>query len=295
MIRRPAHRSAAVALATRLIVGSLLILLGCAGGSGSSGFDLAENGAIMEAIDNDHCVENDGLTICPADGATPTATPSETITAAPEPTSSTPTSPPAADTPTPTPVEILSPSPTPPANASPTQVEQTGTPTPTGPTDNPSPTATGPISPRTATRTFTPTPTPTMAAPAGMRIDTSISPESGVDCTLGSNTCSFEIDFAPQGFAPDTGFQVAARLRDPDGEWLIFPAQDVSIHPTMPVYQALITLPLEGRGEEDLVAQVAVLVYATPPGVASPAVDSLGASGANFAFVTSELLLSLNP
>jgi hypothetical protein len=134
-----------------------------------------------------------------------------------------------------------------------------------------------------------------MPAPVGMRIDTSISPDRGVDCTLDGDTCSFEIDFAPQGFAPDTAFQVAARLRDPDGEWLLFPVQDVSIHPTMPVFQAHISLPLEGRGEEDLVAQVAVLVFDTPPGVAGPAVDSLGASGANFAFVTNELLVSLNP
>jgi hypothetical protein len=267
MIRRPAHRSAAAALAARLIVGSLLLLLGCVGGSGSSGFDLAENGAIMEALDGDRCVENDGLTICPADGSEPTATPTETGTAQAQPT-------PAQETPTA------------PIDETPTPVEQTGTPTPTGPSDNPSPSA-------SKTFTPTPTPTPTMSAPVGMRIDTSISPDRGVDCVLDGGSCSFELDFAPQGFPPDTGFQVAARLRDPDGEWLIFAVQDVSIHPTMPVFRAVVTLPLEGRGEEDLVAQVAVLVFATPPVSGSPAVDNLGASGANFAFVTSELLVSL--
>jgi hypothetical protein len=280
MIRRPDKRSAAVAWATRWIVGSLLLLLGCVGGSGSSGFDLAENGAIMEALDGDRCVENDGLTICPANPE-PTATPTETTTPQPEPTVSTP----AQETPTPTPENHMR-SPTAPVNQTPT--DETRTPTPTGPTDNPSPTAS-----KTFTFTPSPTPTPTLSAPVEMRIDTSLVPDRGVDCELSGGGCTFELDFAPQGFPPDIGFQVAARLRDPDGEWLIFAVHDVSIHPTMPVFRAVVTLPLDGRGEEDLVAQVAVLVFATPPINASPAVDSLGASGANFAFVTSELLVSL--
>jgi hypothetical protein len=286
MIRRPDHRSAAAALAARLIVGSLLILLGCAGGSGSSGFDLAENGAIMQALDEERCVESDGLTICPADGASPTATPTETATQ--DSNAFTPTSPSAEGSPTPTPPAAGTVTPSPPIDnpsATATPVEGDQTPTPTE--------STLPHTP-TRTRTPTPTPTPTLAAPGEMKVDTSIGENRGVDCTPGTGSCSFLFHFSPQGFTPDTAFQVAARLRDPDGEWLLFPAEEVSLDPGMPVYQALLALPLAGRQEGDLVAQVAVLAFSTPPGAQSPALDSLGASGANFAFVTSELLVMLD-
>lgn len=47
----------------------LAMLSGCAGGSGSSGFDIspaAENGFILLALDSMQCVDADGLAICPA-------------------------------------------------------------------------------------------------------------------------------------------------------------------------------------------------------------------------------------
>jgi hypothetical protein len=46
-----------------------LALAACAGGSGSSGFDAfpTENAAIQQALDQQRCVERQGLTICPAD------------------------------------------------------------------------------------------------------------------------------------------------------------------------------------------------------------------------------------
>src|SRR5580765_1964002 len=55
-------------------------LSGCAGGSGSSGFDITENAAINQVLESGDCQEVEGLRICPANAvptvatATPTAT-----------------------------------------------------------------------------------------------------------------------------------------------------------------------------------------------------------------------------
>jgi len=68
-----------------------MVLAACAGGSGSSGFDVtSENAAITQALDEQHCVSHQALMICPAaetspaiPGATPTAPPQRTATLAP--------------------------------------------------------------------------------------------------------------------------------------------------------------------------------------------------------------------
>ena len=47
-----------------------LLLSGCLGGSGSSGFDiapLAEDAFILQALEEGRCVDAEGLTICPTD------------------------------------------------------------------------------------------------------------------------------------------------------------------------------------------------------------------------------------
>jgi len=52
------------------------LVAACAGGSGSSGFDVspsAEEGAIVQALAEQRCVPGAGLTICPADGSAPAA------------------------------------------------------------------------------------------------------------------------------------------------------------------------------------------------------------------------------
>jgi hypothetical protein len=53
------------------------LALGC-GGSGSSGFDIAEDAAIDRAIAGDRCVENGGLTICPTGPVSVTNSPGPT-------------------------------------------------------------------------------------------------------------------------------------------------------------------------------------------------------------------------
>lgn len=94
----------------------MAMLAACAGGSGSSGFDTfprSENAAIQQALAEDHCVQHESLTICPAQetqgspAASPTAaaavTPTGTsIAAAGTPTTTVPNaSPTAAPTGTP--------------------------------------------------------------------------------------------------------------------------------------------------------------------------------------------------
>jgi len=99
---------------TRLC-GSLLLwllsatLAACAGGSGSSGFDIrSENSAIEQALAEQRCVQRESLSICPAAEVTesPAPTPTAPSTATPSnvsPNGPTPASTPAATaTPTPT-------------------------------------------------------------------------------------------------------------------------------------------------------------------------------------------------
>jgi hypothetical protein len=88
-----------------------LVLAACAGGSGSSGFDItSENVAIQQALDTQHCVTRKTLTICPAEEtlSPPTASPTPTGLPFRTPTGTTTTTPtgPAAPTTTPTPTAV---------------------------------------------------------------------------------------------------------------------------------------------------------------------------------------------
>jgi len=65
------------------------VVAGCAGGSGSSGFDIrGENAAIEQALGTGGCVAHEGLTICAAGqaGASPAVTPTRAPVATPTPT-----------------------------------------------------------------------------------------------------------------------------------------------------------------------------------------------------------------
>jgi len=58
---------------TLWLICTALWLTACAGGSGSSGFDItpqSEDAAIAQAVSEQHCVTHETLTICPADAAT---------------------------------------------------------------------------------------------------------------------------------------------------------------------------------------------------------------------------------
>jgi hypothetical protein len=169
------------------------VLSGCAGGSGSSGFDvLAENAAIDQALDSDGCEIFEGLTIC---AAAPEPTASETPIAPAATPSETPTIA-SSDTPAPTNTQNVidfTATPTSEVTATPTiAIEATPTPTsattvaatPTGtPAAQTTPTGTGTPAGETATPTRTgapvvPTATPTEFRPPGTATVTATQPRS---------------------------------------------------------------------------------------------------------------------
>lgn len=263
---RPPRRPATLAW---LALFCLAVLFGCAGGSGSSGFDVVENAAIDQALDEQRCVDSGGLVICPADTAPGVATPPS---AAPTPRfTATPTVEPTA-TATPT---REGPDNTPPSDT-PVAIE-TGTATPPRPAATTTATA-------TITRTFTPTAT---ATPAGMRIDVGLDRTSFVDCLIVSDTCGFSFAFTVQGFPEGNSFLVASRRLAPESPWQIsvpVPVGDSSDGS----FDVLITVPVTDPGET-ISVQVAILAQSAPVDSAPTSVDALGESAAEFAFVTPEL------
>jgi len=80
-------------------------LAACAGGSGSSGFDVtSENAAIRQALDEQHCVTHQALMICPAEETSPTM-----AAATPTPSPLRTATPPVATGPTATPTPTVAP------------------------------------------------------------------------------------------------------------------------------------------------------------------------------------------
>lgn len=237
-----------------LWLGLLALLCGwafmaCAGGSGSSGFDLAlkaENDAIDRALGADDCQVNDGLTIC-ASGGSPTATATARATA-------TTTGQPPLTTPTAS------------LTAGPIDTTRTPTPSPFGgsPTPSLTPSRSG----------SSPTPTAT-AIPAAPGVETNISsPEDTIPCqeTSTGGPCVFLFMFQPQGAPSTAAYRVAVRTRNPDGSWQILPVVNDS---------ALITVDPNGPDY-----QIAVLLYVQDPAFVPDHVELLADSGATFAFVT---------
>lgn len=183
-----AHRWLLALLALACVAG----LVACAGGSGSSGFDItAENLAIDEALDSNECQINDGLIICPSSGGTPTQAPA-TATA------------------TSTPFAVATPTTTGPPP------ETTATPTVFVP-----PTATTTRAAATATPDNTPVPDP--------YVETSLGDSDIAQCVveLGDGDCVLLFSFEPIGFDAATGYEVAYRTRNPDSEWIVLPAPDL--------------------------------------------------------------------
>jgi hypothetical protein len=93
-----------------LALATCVTAIACAGGSGSSGFDITENAAMTMALDEQRCVDFKGLQVCPAFTATtertpgaPTATPTPSPTPATSPTNAGTSTPPPSASPTATP------------------------------------------------------------------------------------------------------------------------------------------------------------------------------------------------
>jgi hypothetical protein len=229
-------------------------LAACAGGSGSSGFDAfpsSENAAIEQALDEQRCVEFEGLTICPADG-TPTAEPAASPTRAP--------------TGTPT-VEAHTPPPS-------------GTPLPT-PT-------------RGAAPTFTATATPTTEPSRQPQVDTAVDRGGSIPCVPAdaSGGCVFVVPFAPDGFPPGAVFRVAVRTLAPPSVWMIGPDQDSNGSPSTPVFDAPVAVEVPTREPSaGIRVQIAVLAFLEAPADLPSEVTTLAESGADFAFVTTQVTL----
>lgn len=227
----------------------VLSLQACAGGSGSSGFDVAsENAAIRQALSEQRCVVRDGLTICPAG---PTAEPGIPPTATPTSTAS-----PTAD---------LTPLATP-TRSSIATATQTPTTTPT----------------QLATNTAVPGASPRVDT--GLDNAASVACVQSAP----SAPCSFILLFAPLGFPPDAVYRVAVRL-DGTGRWSIGPAvightpTDGSFDAPVAV-----ALPGQAT-PSSFTVQLAVLVFLNPSTAVPPEVDQLADTGASFAFLTAEL------
>lgn len=175
-------------------LGCALVLAGCAGGSGSSGFDFrAENRAIDTALETNDCTVNAGLTICPSGieiPSPPSASP--TVTAAPA--TASPTSPVGVTTATPTPTFTL------PVSFTPTSTRPAAS----------------------ATPTVTPIPTLEVLADVGRTDQVACTPSAA------DGPCLFLFAFEPRGFPAETAFGVAYRTRNPDGEWVVVAAPNHS-------------------------------------------------------------------
>lgn len=258
------------------LVGPLLALLlaGCAGGSGSSGFDIAaENMAIQDALDSNQCEIFEGLTICPAASPPPRPTPTNTAPLA---------------TPSETPTETATPTRTgtrgsltmtPAAEGTPTTTTTPvfGSPTPTGTAlgATATPTNTRPSGMATITpqASFSPTATGTPGAP---RIETNVSPSDSLPCFVDTDTtCTLLFVFQPIGLASSNVYFVAFRQRNPDSDWTVVAAPEHRV-------------ALENTSTQDPAQQYqfAVLVYASDPGFVPETVTVLSDTGADSAYVT---------
>ncbi len=219
-------------------------LSACAGGRGSSGFDVSgENATIGRVIDTQQCAGHDGLTICPADQMqTPALTATPTLTATVTPTY-TPTST------TPTPTMSMSP---------------------------------------TATSTATPKPTSTLTPVLGPRVDTALSDESSITCVQSapSGPCSFPLTFAAQGFPSTASFRVAVRAIAPLGSWQLAPEPLPSNAAADGTFETTVIL---AGPQPPAQVQFAVLAFRYMPPSLADEFDSLGATGAEWAFVTPTL------
>ncbi len=227
-------------------------LHGCAGGSGSSGFDVSnENTAIQQVLNEQRCVARDGLTICPAGSIAGPPTPTPTATRRPTALATATVTATAGATPAATATRVAAP---------------TATPTPSAP-------------PPAATAT------PRSGAPG---VDTALDGATSVACTrVGADApCTFVLPFVPFGFPADAVYAVAVRV-DSSGRWSVGPALTANGPAEGSSFDAPVAVPsTQAPGGT---VQLAVLVFLPPAPALPEEVQQLADSGASFAFVTSEV------
>jgi len=135
----------------------------------------------------------------------------------------------------------------------------------------------------------TPRPTPGMEG-AGS-VDTNLDGSGDITCALvpAAGRCIVRMMFAPLGFPSDADFRVAVRDRDPDGPWRLAAPPDANGTPNNPSFDVEVVIDGAGVEASGTVIQMAVLVFLAPPGPLPEVVATLGATGADFAFVTTPL------
>jgi hypothetical protein len=294
--RRSVARPHALWLATLCCI----LASACAGGSGSSGFDIAaENAAIDQALGSQSCTENAGLTICASTGEIgPVHTPEPTASATGIPSASdhpTPPTTPSARMATATPTSAAAAtatvtrtttaapnaSPTPAFTATP-RGNATGTATPTTTPPRATSTVASTATPArsattTGTRTTTTVPTPTVTpAPATPAVSTNVGNTGQLPCLASAeHGCVFVLQFASVGFPATAVYRVAIRTRNPNGAWRV---EDIVGN------SATLSLQVPGPSY-----QIAILVFLDDPGFVPDHVDALADTGAHYAFVTGVL------
>lgn len=260
-------------IAALAFVAAFAIAAGC-GGSGSSGFDLAESAAIDRVTSDQECEDFDGLLICPADSPPLLSTP----TAPPDPTASMPT---IAPTHSATPEQSVAPqaTPTPPASTT-----VTGT-----PTDGTSPTPAPATATATAAASATPSATPSPTAIASPAVFTQIGEANDVQTCEDSNgvTCTVRFSFSPVGFSSEAAFRVASRRVGVETPWRIDNPTPAGVAGAPFVYVAPLevdlTEPAAGSPSQQSL-QVVVLAFERDPGPVPESVALLADTGADVAF-----------
>jgi len=164
-----------------------------------------------------------------------------------------------------------------------------GTPVPV--VDTPKPSGTAAATP-TATPTRRPTSTPTGTGQP--RVETAVDGGEALPCVPvdATNTCMFVLPFVPEGFPAGTTFRVAVRILQPRSAWIIGPSPTASGPVDTPLFDAPIAVEAATRDPLGRVpAQLAVLAFTQPPAELPVEVQTLVESGADFAFVTDEIVL----
>jgi hypothetical protein len=122
-----------------------------------------------------------------------------------------------------------------------------------------------------------------------------------VPCSAAGGTrCSLVLPFMPEGLPLTATYRVAVRAVDPIGSWRISAAPLENGVPSMPDFDGTVSVdvpsqPMPGSPDAPVRAQLAVLVYLTAPTSVPAEVETLAASGADFAYVTKELSLQITP
>jgi hypothetical protein len=236
-----------------LALAACVTAIACAGGSGSSGFDLTENAAITLALDEQRCVDFEGLRVCPA-LTTATVRPAGSPTATPTP----------ARTPTTSPTNAGSG--TPPPDASPTATPS--------PTHSPTPAASA-------------EPGVDLVVNRDGTVDCTVIEHEGM-CDL---RVAFWVEGLPPSalfrvairtLNPDT--------LKPEGLWTIGNAPVPSGGPEMPTFDASVAaIPNADVTGGTATVQLAVLVFLDPPMTIPGETEALVDTGADYAFITTEI------